>query len=69
MASVSGVSAPSAGGIEARDLFDIAFYFGGRQKVKCADLVELAPSLDTTGRSQVVAATALVYLAAGFTRR
>ncbi len=66
---VSGVSAPSAGGIEARELFDIAHYFGGRPDVKCADIVELAPSLDTTGRSQVVAATSLVYLIAGFSSR
>ena len=69
LGSVSGVSAPSAGGISARDLFDMAYYFGSRQKIKCMDLVELAPGLDPTGRSQVVAATALVYLAAGFTRR
>ncbi len=69
LAYVSGVSAPSAGGISATELFDIAYYLGGRDKVKCADLVELAPSLDPTGRSQVTAATALVYLVAGFSSR
>ena len=69
LGSVSGVSAPSAGGISSQDLFDVAYYFGAKEKVKCADIVELSPRHDPTGRSQVVAATALVYLAAGFTRR
>jgi formiminoglutamase len=68
-AEVSGVSAPSAGGIGAKELFDLAYYFGGRPLVSGADIVELAPSLDPTGRSQVVGATALVYLCAGFLRR
>ena len=67
LAYVSGVSAPSSGGISANDLFDMAYYFGGRGAVKCADLVELAPSLDPSGKSQIVAATALVNLVAGFT--
>lgn len=69
LAYVSGVSAPSAGGISATDLFDIAYYLGGRDKVKCTDLVELAPQLDPSGRSQLTAATALVYLIAGFNSR
>ncbi|MDA4124374.1 MAG: agmatinase family protein [Thaumarchaeota archaeon] len=69
LAYVSGVSAPSAGGISAADLFDIAYYLGGRDKVRCADLVELAPQLDPSGRSQITAATALVYLMAGFSSR
>ncbi len=69
LGSVSGVSAPSAGGIQPQDLFDIVHFFGGRQKVRCADIVELAPGLDPSGRSQIVAATALVYLVAGFLRR
>ena len=66
---VSGVSAPSAGGLSARELCDFAFYFGGRPKVKCADLAELAPSLDPSGRSQGVAAAVLVHLIAGFHAR
>ena len=69
IAQVSGVSAPSAGGISGGELFELATYFGGRDKVMCADIVELAPSLDPTGRSQVVAATALVSLIAGFVGR
>ena len=69
LGSVSGVSAPSAGGMQSQELFDMMYHFGGRQKVKCMDLLELAPGLDPTGRSQIVAATALVYFVAGFTRR
>ncbi len=69
LAYVSGVSAPSAGGMSATELFDIAYYLGGREKVKCADIVELAPNLDPSGKSQVTAATALVYLVAGFCSR
>jgi formiminoglutamase len=69
LSQVSGVSSPSAGGIMAADLFDAARFMGSMPKVHCADLVELAPSLDPTGSSQRVAATALVYLIAGFVSR
>jgi len=63
---VSGVSAPSAGGVSSSELFELVYQLANSSTVKCADLVELAPSLDPTGRSQVVAATALVYMFAGF---
>ncbi len=66
---VSGVSAPSAGGITAAELFDLAYNLGARELVKCADIVELAPSLDPIGRSQLVAATTLVSLIAGYHSR
>jgi formimidoylglutamase len=69
LAQVSGVSAPSAGGMSAWELFELVFRLTRRDKVLCADLVELAPSLDPTGRSQVVAATALVYMIGGFSSR
>jgi formiminoglutamase len=69
LAQVSGVSAPSAGGMSAWELFELAFRLTKGEKVWCADLVELAPSLDSTGRSQIVAATALVYMIAGFSSR
>jgi formiminoglutamase len=69
LAEVSGVSAPSAGGIDSTQLFDLLYHFCGQPKVKCADLVELAPSLDPTGRSQIVAASSLVYMIAGFRSR
>ncbi len=66
---VSGVSAPSVGGISAQELCEVAYSIAKERKVKCADLVETAPSLDPTGRSPVVAATALVYMLAGFRKR
>lgn len=66
---VSGVSAPSAGGITAQALFDMTHEITKNEKVAAADIVELAPSLDPGGKSERVAATALVYLAAGFTHR
>ncbi|MDG6989217.1 MAG: agmatinase family protein [Nitrososphaerota archaeon] len=66
---VSGVSAPSAGGIPADYLLDLLYELGKMPGVRCADLVELAPSLDPTGKSARVAASALVYLIAGFNSR
>lgn len=69
LAYVSGVSAPSAGGLAADDLFKLAYEIGRNKKAVCADIVELAPSLDPTGRSQRVASTALTYLVAGFASR
>ena len=69
MAQVSGVSAPSAGGMWARNAFTLMYEVARSAKVKCADLVELAPSLDPSGRSERVAAAALVYLMAGFVSR
>jgi len=69
LAWVSGVSAPSAGGVSASELLGIVHAITKMSEVKCMDLVELAPSLDSTGRSAVVAATALTYAVAGFVSR
>jgi formimidoylglutamase len=69
ISSVSGVSAPSVGGLSATDLLEMLYYLGSKKKVVCADIVELAPPLDPTGRSDIIAATALVYLTAGFGAR
>jgi len=69
MSQVCGVSAPSAGGLQAWEVNEMAYYFGKQDKVVCSDLVELAPPLDPTGRSQVVAMTALLHLIAGFKMR
>ena len=69
LAQVSGVSAPSVGGIGAQELSTIAYEMAKKRMVKAADLVELAPSLDPTGRSQRVAATVLMNLIAGFNSR
>ena len=69
LAQVSGVSAPSAGGINSVELFEMVRWIAKQAKVKCADIVEVAPSLDPTGRSTIVAATALVEMLAGFQGR
>jgi formimidoylglutamase len=68
-AQAAGVSAPSAGGMWARNAFTIIYELARMEKVRCADIVELAPSLDPTGSSQRVAASALVYAAAGYHNR
>lgn len=69
LAEMAGVSAPSTGGLSGRELLDLAWRLGAGPKVKCADIVELAPGLDLSGRSQVVAASALVSLIGGFLSR
>ncbi|HEV2139419.1 MAG TPA: agmatinase family protein [Nitrososphaerales archaeon] len=66
---VSGVSAPSAGGITSQQMFELVYSITRKSKVKCADLVELAPSLDQSEKSQRVAATTLAYMIAGFASR
>lgn len=69
LAQMSGVSAPSAGGMWARNAFALMYEVVRLARVKCADLVELAPSLDASGESERVAAGALTYLIAGFVAR
>ncbi len=69
LAYVSGVSAPSAGGISADQLFRLVYEISRNDKVKCADVVELAPALDPTGRSARVAATTVAYIIAGHVAR
>lgn len=69
LSQVSGVSAPSAGGMWARNAFTLLYEIARERKVKCADIVELAPSLDPTGNSQRVAAASLVYLVGGYRAR
>ncbi len=69
IAHMPGVSAPSAGGLGANELFEALYFLGSRKNVVCADIVELAPQLDPSGKSEVVAATALLHLVAGFMAR
>lgn len=66
---VSGVSAPSVGGISAEELLTLVYEIAKHDKVMVADIVELAPNLDPTGSSQRVAASVLAYLIAGFNSR
>lgn len=69
LGQVSGVSAPSAGGISASELLGLVYAIARNAEVKVADIVELAPNLDPTGSSQRVAATVLMYLIAAFNSR
>lgn len=69
LAYVSGVSAPSAGGITADHLFRLVHEISRRDKVKCVDVVELAPPLDLNGGSARVAAAAVAYIIAGHVAR
>lgn len=69
LGSVSGVSAPSVGGLSGDEVSALAYEISKWDKTRCADLVELAPSLDPTGRSERVAATVFVNLLAGFASR
>lgn len=69
LAYVSGVSAPSVGGLMPKALFEMLRFLTAKRDVVCADVVELAPPLDPTWRSQVTAATALVQMVAGFCER
>ena len=69
LGEVSGVSAPSAGGISAREMFEIVMAAGRGEKTICADIVELAPSLDPSGKSSVVAGSVLATLIGAFVSR
>jgi formimidoylglutamase len=69
IAQVCGVSAPSVGGLEPWEVNEIAYYLARQKEVVCADLVELAPSLDSSGRSQIVATSVVLHLIAGFKMR
>ncbi|MDG6902840.1 MAG: agmatinase family protein [Nitrososphaerota archaeon] len=69
LGQVSGVSAPSAGGLSSSELLGFVYEVTRKERVAAADIVELAPNLDPTGGSQRVAATVLTYLIAGFNSR
>ncbi len=69
LAQVSGVSAPSVGGLSASEVGAMVRVVARRKEVKCADVVETAPDLDPSGRSQIVAATCVVSMMAGFAER
>ncbi len=69
LGEMAGVSAPSAGGLSGQEACEIAFQVAGKEKTKCCDIVELAPDLDPSGSSKVVAASVLVYMVGGFVAR
>lgn len=69
LAQVSGVSAPSAGGLSAGEVLELGYELSKRRAVKCADVVELAPPLDPSGKSERVAASLVASLIGGFVSR
>jgi len=69
ISQVCGVSAPSVGGLEPWEVNEMVYEFGRQKETVCADLVELAPSLDPSGRSQIVASSIVLHLIAGFKMR
>ena len=54
-----GTGTPEAGGFDYRELVDDMVRIGGQLNVVGLDNVELAPSLDPTGRSTALACTFL----------
>jgi len=69
ISQVCGVSAPSVGGLEPWEVNEMVYEFGRQKETVCTDLVELAPSLDPSGRSQIVASSIVLHLIAGFKMR
>jgi len=69
LGEVSGVSAPTAGGMSAREMLDVVMAVGRGKKTVSADIVELAPSLDPSGKSSIVGGSALAALIGAFVSR
>jgi formiminoglutamase len=64
-----GVSAPTAGGITDRHLFEIAFQAGKHHLVKSLDLVEVNPKYDSDMQTVRLAAAALWWFTLGLAHR
>lgn len=64
-----GVSAPTAGGITDRELFEIAYQAGKNKHVRSFDLVEVNPSFDTEMQTVRLAAVALWWFTVGLSKR
>jgi formiminoglutamase len=64
-----GVSAPSAGGITDRELFEIAYQAGQHKMVRSLDIVEVNPDFDTDMHTVRLAAVALWWFTVGLAKR
>ena len=64
-AEAPGVSAPSPGGLSSSELLKGIFHIASESKVKCMDVVEIAPPLDSSGNSARLGANALLYFLGG----
>jgi formiminoglutamase len=64
-----GVSAPTAGGITDRQLFEIAYQAGLHKLVRSFDLVEVNPTFDRDMQTVRLAAVALWWFTVGLAKR
>ncbi len=60
-----GVSAPTPGGLQARELFEILYELASRVDLSGAEIVECAPPLDPSDRTAAAASRAVAHLLAG----
>jgi formiminoglutamase/agmatinase len=60
-----GVSAPTPGGLTARELYSMAYDLASRLDLAAVGFVECAPPLDTTDRTVMAASRAIAHVLAG----
>lgn len=60
-----GVSAPTPGGLQARELYEILYELATRVDLSGAEVVECAPPLDPTDRTAAAASRSVAHLLAG----
>lgn len=65
----TGVSAPTPGGLTARELYELLYELAARADLDGAEFVECAPPLDRSDRTVLAASRAIVHLLAGFASR
>lgn len=61
----NGVSAPTPGGLTARELYDLLYKLADRVDLAGAEVVECAPPLDPSDRTKKAASRAVAHLLAG----
>lgn len=61
----NGVSAPTPGGLNARELYDLLYELAARVDLAGAEVVECAPPLDPSDRTKKAASRAVAHLLAG----
>lgn len=61
----TGVSAPTPGGLTARELYDLLYHLGSEAPLDGAEFVECAPPLDRTDNTVLAASRAIAHLLAG----
>lgn len=61
-AAAPGTTAPSPGGLHNHQLLEIAYQLGRHERVRGADLMEVAPPLETSGITALVAGAVVTQL-------